>query len=567
MAVSIKHKIRLGTVFLLLLLVLSGAISVYYQLHLVRASKNILKDNYISLDYCHEMQSLLDDSSGNAAVIRASFNEVLAKEEANITEPGEKQAVLLLRNAFNKWMAGDSSASHQRYMRSCIQQILALNMHAIERKNNLADSSAKTAFSVLVVVICLTLLLGLTFAYNFPAVVVEPIGKFMDAIKAISAKDFGHRIHLDNRDEFGRLAEAFNTMSERIEQFENSNLNKLIFEKARAEAVINSLKDASIGIDGNNKVLFANRQALQLLGLSKEDTVGRTVASIAEQNDLFRFLTGSENSAPFKVVLDGKENFYLREIVEVQQEGTTSKVIVMKNITSFKELDVAKNNFIATISHELKTPLASSDFSLKLLEDPRVSQLSPEQKEWVDQLKSDNQRMLRILSELLNLSQVEAGRIQLDIKTVSPQDIAQRSIQAVAVNARQKQVRIEARFDDNLPDVSADADKISWVLNNFFTNAIRYSPVESIVMLEVFRQGGMVCFAVKDYGPGIDEKYIGRLFERYFQVPGRSDHSGSGIGLAICKELVEAMGGTVSVESGMGEGSTFRFSLPAAENR
>ena len=181
-----------------------------------------------------------------------------------------------------------------------------------------------------------------------------------------------------------------------LQYFESSNLNTMMFEKNRAEAVINSLKDASIGIDKNNIVLFANNQALQLLGLKPEDIVGKSVNEISARNDLFRFLIENETSTPFKVVVDNRENFFAKEIIDVTQGETKNKVIVLKNITSFKELDVAKTNFIATISHELKTPLASSDFSLKLLEDERVSKLSASQKELIENLKQDNSRMLKI---------------------------------------------------------------------------------------------------------------------------------------------------------------------------
>src|SRR5205814_7590754 len=117
-----------------------------------------------------------------------------------------------------------------------------------------------------------------------------------------------------------------------------------------AEAVINSLKDASIGIDRNSIILFANNQALQLLGVGAKDVVGRPASEVAERNDLFRFLLNEKNNIPFKVIVDGKENYFSKEIIDVQQEDARNTVIVVKNITSFKELDVAKTNFIATVS-------------------------------------------------------------------------------------------------------------------------------------------------------------------------------------------------------------------------
>ncbi len=380
-------------------------------------------------------------------------------------------------------------------------------------------------------------------------------------IKEIGQKNYRHRIHLQSKDEFGQLAASFNKMAEQLEFFESSNLNKILFEKRRAEAVINSLKDASIGIDKNETVLFANGQALQLLGLSAKEIVGMKTADVSDRNDLFCYLLEEKATTPFKIVVDNKENYFVKETIDMGAATDGSRVIVLKNITSFKELDVAKTNFIATVSHELKTPLAASDFSIRLLEDQRVGTLTTEQQELVQSLKADNQRMLRILSELLNLSQVEAGKIQLSIRPVDIGKVVADSVSAVAAAAKEKNISIEETVEAGLPPVKADADKMVWVLNNFLTNAIRYSPEKSVVVIAVKKEGNEMAFSVTDRGQGIDESYQSRIFERYYQVPGRSDKKGSGIGLAICKEFVEAMGGRIWVSSKPGEGSRFGFTL------
>ncbi|WP_078830479.1 sensor histidine kinase [Sediminibacterium ginsengisoli] len=562
MALNIKQKIRLGTIFLLLLLVVSGVTSIYYQVALMKASENILEDNYESLEYCRSMDRKIDSLA--TATVPSGFDSLLSLQEANITEPGEREATRDLKAGWIKLQANTSDIAARKEMKEALDRILSLNMKAIERKNREAQRSAQGAYAVIIVVISITCMIGLTFTFNFPDVVVSPIRKLIAATSEISARNYSYRIHMDRQDEFGQLAQAFNTMSERLESFENSNLNKLIFEKARAEAVINSLKDASIGIDGNGKILFANQMALELLGLTAEQTVGRNVTELAGKNDLLRYLLENENTAPFKIVVEGRENYYIRETVEVKQTGQSSRVIVLKNITSFKELDTAKTNFIATVSHELKTPLASSDFSLKLLEDERIGQLSNEQKELVQQLKDDNRRMLRILSELLNLSQVEAGRLQVNMEAVSPYVIIDHAIGAVSNMAKEKNIRIEQQVPQNLPVMYADADKTGWVLINFFTNAIKFSPTDSLVLLRVEAAGDKLRFSVADHGPGIDSAYESRVFERYFQVPGRTANKGSGIGLAICKDFIEAMNGTVAVSSSPGEGSIFSFELFSA---
>jgi len=561
MAVSVKSKIRLGTLFLFLLLLLSGGLGIYNVVRLKNASKLILEDNYESLNYCHTMQKQLDSITIDHALALKKFEVALQKQEDNITEPGEQAATASLRNEFNKLKSGDSSIAVIKNIKQQLHFILTANMNAIERKNSVTETKADNALTYLTLIATIIFLVSFTFLFNFPAVVVGPIKELTEAIREISQKNYKHRIHIKNKDEFGQMADAFNAMADRLEYFESSNLNKLMFEKSRAEAVINSLKDASIGIDKNNAVLFANNQALQLLGVQSKDIVGKSADEVALKNDLFRFLLNEKNNIPFKIVVDTKENYFTKEIVEVQQEDAKNTVIVVKNITSFKELDVAKTNFIATVSHELKTPLASSDFSLKLLEDGRNGTLSADQKELVQHLKEDNQRMLRILSELLNMSQVEAGKIQLDIKPVNPVFIADTAIETVSSAAKEKNISFKKDYTNEIPRVKADAEKTGWVLNNFLTNAIKYSSRNGSIIVSVKLNEGLVQFSVLDKGPGIPEEYLPKVFDRFFKVPD-SKTSGTGLGLAISKEFIEAQGGKIWAKSKLGEGSEFGFDLP-----
>jgi two-component system, NtrC family, sensor histidine kinase KinB len=561
MALSVKKKIWLGTLFMSLLLLVIGGVGIYYMAKLKTEGKNVLKDNYETLYYCHAMQQQLNNTEGNYIQSLKKFEDVLKLQEKNITEQGENKATNDLRIYFNRLKSGDTAHQNMRAIEEQIQYILSLNMKAIQRKSKIAEKTAEDALTLIISLGTFVFLIAFTFMVNFPSIVTNPISRLTEAIKEIANKNYKHRIHIDNKDEFGKLADAFNEMAERLEYFESSNLNKLMFEKSRAEAVINSLKDASIGIDKNNTVLFANYQALQLLGLRSEEVVGKFVDVLKNKNDLFGFLIDNDTTAPFKIIMENRENYFVKEVIEVAQGEAMNRVIVLKNITSFKELDVAKTNFIATISHELKTPLASSDFSLKLLEDERISKLSAEQKELIGNLKQDNQRMLKILSELLNMSQVEAGRIQLNVKKVNPIEIIENAIQAVSGNAKQKDVIIKNTSDKNLPEIEVDADKTTWVLNNFLTNAIKYSFNNSSIEVKASQQNGNVIFSVRDSGPGINKEYLPRLFERYFQVPG-SKEKGTGLGLAISKEFVEAQEGKIWVESEIAKGSVFFFSLP-----
>ncbi|MDQ2720212.1 MAG: ATP-binding protein [Bacteroidota bacterium] len=559
MPLSVKNKIRLGTLFLFLLMLLIGGVGIFYTAKLKEEAKAVLKDNYESLIYCHSMQQQINDLHVNydSSIIR--FKKALDKESSDITEPGEADAVHFTEIYFDKLKAGDTTQQNIHDLQVEIQKILAINLNAIQIKNDKAKAIADKALVYIITLAGIIFLISFTFIINFPFFITNPIRAFSEAIQQIANKNYRHRIHIDSKDEFGQLAGSFNQMAEKLEYFESSNLNQLLFEKSRAEAVINSLKDASIGIDKNNKILFANYQALQLLGLQIQDIVGKPAGDVMRKNDLFRFLLENETSVPFKIVLENRENYFVKEIIEVAQDEMNSKVIVVKNITSFKELDLAKTNFIATISHELKTPLASSDFSLKLLEDKNTA-LSPQQKELVENLKQDNQRMLKILSELLNMSQVEAGRIQLNIQTVDPLQIISKALETVIVTAKEKGIQIKNVSEKKLPLINADAEKTTWVLNNFLTNAIKYSNTNSVIEISAQNHNNNILFSVKDHGPGIAHEFQNRIFEKYFQVPGAKE-KGTGLGLAISKEFIDAQNGKIWVESEIGLGAMFCFEL------
>ncbi len=560
MAIKLKTKIALGGIFLFALLILVGAVSFFYLNRLSEESKAIVKANYETLNYSREMLNELDSLSKNTKGLE-EFEKNLLLQESNITEPGEKEMTISLRKNFNVLKEKGINDSLLLVIRRDISQVMQVNLQAIDKKNQAAQKSAENAKTIITIMLTICLLIGFTFIFNFPALVASPIAKLTEAIKAIANKNYGERIHMDRKDEFGDLANAFNTMAERLDEYEHSNLSKILFEKRRAEAVINSLKDASIGIDNKGTILFANHQALQLLNLKEQDIISLAQEEVKKRNDLFRFLINEQNSIPFKIVVDGKENYFTKEIIELTNENQKAgQVIVLKNITPFKELDVAKTNFIATVSHELKTPLASSDFSLKLLEDERVGTLTAEQKELVQSLKDDNKRLLRILSELLDLSQVESGKIQLNIQPIQADILVRRAIESVQNVAKEKNISIKKELKETLPEIKVDTDKTVWVLNNFLTNAIRYSSRDSDVIIEVDKKKDSMQFSVKDFGKGIAPEYKDKIFDRYFRIPGTKE--GTGLGLAICKEFIETQGGIIWVESEIGSGSRFGFSFP-----
>lgn len=268
-----------------------------------------------------------------------------------------------------------------------------------------------------------------------------------------------------------------------------------------------------------------------------------------------------------KIYANGKESYFEKEIVPInitpageEAERHIGNVIVLQNITPYKELDFAKTHFIATVSHELKTPISSIKMGLQLLENKSVGDLNEEQKKLVDGIHEDISRLLKITGELLNMTQLESGSIQLNVTSVKVEAIVDYAIKANRAAADQKQIKLEVKVEDHLPDVLADAEKTSWVLNNLLSNAIRYSYEEASVIIEVVKAGTRVKFSVIDSGSGIAPEYVDRIFDKYFRIPG-SQKEGTGLGLSISKEFIEAEGGKIFVDSDYGLGSKFSFFL------
>ena len=239
-------------------------------------------------------------------------------------------------------------------------------------------------------------------------------------------------------------------------------------------------------------------------------------------------------------------------------------VIILRNITPYKELDFAKTNFIASVSHELKTPLSSIKISLDLLKNEKIGNLNTEQSGLIESIKDDAERLLKITGELLNITQVESGKVQLSITSSPIDEIIGYAVKANEMQAENKQIKCKiSSYDHPGLMVVADVEKTAWVLTNLVSNAIRYSYENAQILIDVSQNGEEVRLSVKDNGPGIAQEYREKVFTRYFRIPG-SSREGTGLGLAISREFIEAQGGKLSLSSELGAGSTFTVILKAA---
>ena len=419
------------------------------------------------------------------------------------------------------------------------------------------------------------ILTGLTLLYWLPRTISKPIKELKQGILEIANHNYEERLDMRNNQEFREVAESFNRMAERLTEYRASTLADILSAKKFIEAIVNSIDDPIIGLNMDREILFINDKALNVLNLKRENVIRKSAEELSLKNDLLRRLirelvTPGDQKEPLKIYADDKESYFKASYIPIinteagkDEPGKLGDVILLKNITEFKELDSAKTTFISTISHELKTPIAAIMMSLQLLEDKRVGALNDEQEQLSKSIKENSERLLSITGELLNMTQVEAGKLQLMPKITKPIELMEYAIKANQVQADKFNIQIEVEYpEEKIGKLFVDSEKIAWVLTNLLSNAIRYSKENGRVVIGARQEGEMIELYVQDFGKGIDPRYHKSIFDRYFRVPG-TKVQGSGLGLSISRDFVEAHGGTLTVESELGKGSRFVMRLKA----
>ena len=453
---------------------------------------------------------------------------------------------------------------------------------ATEPTSPVADYGLTRALTLLLLFGGLSIAVGVWMLIKLPGYITRPFQELTKGINEIANHNYDTQLHLHGGEAMEQLSHNFNRMACHLRDYHNSSLSKLKVSKKYIETIIDSIDEPIVCLDHELTLYFINNEALSILHLRREDIVGKSARETAMRNDLLRRLligldehhaesgADGKKSEPLKIYADNKESYFQVKYLPVRMldhEGSIKEsgtVIMLKNITEFHKLDVAKTTFISTISHELKTPISAILMSQQLLADNRVGGLNQEQKELSDSIRENGERLLSITGELLNMTQVESGVLQLKPHITRPIELIDYAIKANQVQADKFHINIEVDYPkEKISKLYVDSEKIAWVLTNLLSNVIRYSSENDRVIIGALQQDEHhVMLYVQDFGRGIAPRYHDSIFERYFRVPG-TKIQGSGLGLSISRDFVEAHNGTLTVESELGKGSKFVVSLPA----
>ncbi len=581
---SVKTSITIGLLAMLALLVGGGSYAYYTVQRLEHSTRAILQDNFYSVQLGQGMLQALDQvEAAPSAAGLVQFEAQLTREAGNVTERGERALVDDLTQTLARYRTQPSAADLAQLRRQT-HRMVELNMQALTRKNAAAAHAATVASRYLILCTVVGLLLALSLVLSVPEAAVSGLRKLSASIAHATQGDFAATIPVESHDEFGRVAEGFNRLLVQLNTFRHTNLAGIMAERNRAASIVRTLDEGILLLDENGQILVANPLACNLLGLPERQVIGRLAPELAEQQPLLhQWLAYAQRPAsrrtgalPFTATQQGEEGHYHLVVHDVLSPSPTlghlelaGTILALHNVSDFARRDQTKSHFLATVSHELRTPLSTINFHLKLLQDPRVGTLTAEQQEILTSVKQENQRLLALTGNLLDVSRLESETLPLDAQPVPVAELVAQATAPVQLQLAPKHLQLATQLPADLPPVRADREKTVWVLLNLLTNAVRHSPEGTTIAITAARtpNGRAVRVAVQDHGPGIAPEDQERIFHRFTQLASEGDapRTGSGLGLSIGREFISSQGGQLGVESALGAGSTFFFTLPIAD--
>jgi two-component system phosphate regulon sensor histidine kinase PhoR len=371
---------------------------------------------------------------------------------------------------------------------------------------------------------------------------------------------------LDSRDEFGRLARAFGEMADRIEE----KVGELSRERTQLTAILSALIEGVIALDDQGRILFFNPAAERLFGIASSEVKGRTFLEGLRQSPLNDVLSQAlQQKHPITQEINihtpVDRTLSVHALPVNYGEDHTGVLAALHDITELRKLENVRREFVANVSHELKTPLTSIKGYVETLlagaiDDPKHNRA------FLETIHEHSNHLGQLIDDVLNLSTIEAQRVTYRFEPVAVNEVAERIVKALEPMAKMKKVSISAEWPQALPRVRADREKLAQIMMNLLDNAIKFNKAGGKVRISAEPKGKELQIRIEDTGRGISPEDLPRVFERFYR--GNKDRSheipGTGLGLAIVKHLTEAHQGTVTAQSVPGQGSTFQVTLPLA---
>ncbi|MCX6559070.1 MAG: ATP-binding protein [Candidatus Aminicenantes bacterium] len=568
----------------------------------------ILRENFKSVIACQSMKEALeridsgvlfsfmgrpDESRRLVEDNRKTFAAALDAELRNITVPGEGEKAEKIPALYAAYTASidavvDASRPlaerqalyldglYPRFLelKGLAQNILDLNQANMVEANDRARARAAAAHRQLLMVIIATAAVALIYSLSIRRWILWPIRRLTVFADEARRGNLDLVLQPKGRDEIGRLAEAFNDMAEGLRRLRRQDRLEIQRTRRATEEVFKALPTPIAVLDLDGRVELATEPADRLFGLKPgvdarslgQDWLTTLIDRAAAEN---RPAEPKDGTAGFLQRFDGlSERLFHPVVLPLSTAGGPDEpsglAVLLLDVTHLHEQLELKRSVVATVSHQLKTPLTALRMSLHMLLDDSLGDLNPKQAELAIAARDESERLVRIVNDLLDIDRIESGRAQMAIQPVDPVSLVRDAADRHFFEARDRGVTLAASVPPDLPRVLADRGRIALVLDNLLSNAFRYTEAGGSIRIEAESDPVGVRFRVRDTGRGIPREHLDQVFAPFFRAPGQDPASGVGLGLAIVKETIRHHGGEVGVESEPGQGTMFWFTLPAA---
>ncbi len=600
---TLRRRLFLGFGGFVLALAVLGGWSARTLNQMSTVSIRIISENYDSVVAAQDMKESLERQDSAAlfdllgqheravrqvAEHRSRFDAAFDKAAANITEVGEPDVIAAISHGrdayyrlFDDFLRTSGDRGRQYFnalepqfnaVRADCDRLLHLNQEAMRRKADVASATARRWF-LLTLGLALALVgVGIAIEISLARSILGPVRQLTEATTKVAAGDLDAAVSAPAGDEIGTLAAGFNQMAGRIRELRRSDLGKLLIAQQTAEAAIDSLYDPVIVTDRDGRVTRVNAAAEQLFGV-RSSVVGRPVEEVARDSRIVQAVTdvlrsaqpaGTESgSAVLPWAVDGSRRAFRVRSTPMRDadERLVGAVTLLEDITHLSEISRLKSEFIAAASHELRTPLTSVQMGIHLLMEGAAGSLDERQREILHVCRDDAERLDRLMRQLLDLSRIESGTAMGAREPVRPSVLVHDAADSIHLQIGAKGIHLEIDAPPDLPVVTVDRQQIQRVIVNLLTNALRATAGGGHIRIGVERRGDMLAFSITDTGSGIPRDYLTRIFDPFIQVPNAAP-GGSGLGLTISRHIVEEHDGQLSVQSELGRGSTFTFTVP-----
>jgi len=401
----------------------------------------------------------------------------------------------------------------------------------------------------------------------------KPIMRIVNAAKEVSRGNFDVNVKVTSKDEISTLAKTFNTMTESLKEYNELQVAKMMVEQTKTEAVIFSIGDGIIMTDFESRILLMNRQACKMLNIEQRDYTNKRLVDFIKDERIIKLFKeipkrrGESLVTEFDLSQDGGMSFLkaTTNLVQTKSGMRLGKVTVLHDITLEKEIDGMKEDFLHSVTHDLRTPVSSIKGFVELLREGKAGGVSAEQTEILEVMDRSANKLLGMVSDILDLAKIETGKMKLNIESFNFAELIKAVVGELRVQADSEEITLFALAPKDI-NIEGDRGLLERALNNLVSNALKFTPQGGKIDVVLRDMPESIEVSVIDTGEGIPKNYLDRVFDKFQQVEGKKRRRGTGLGLTICKYVVEVHGGRIWAESELGQGSKFNFELPKKSN-